>query len=55
VDCVWARRISNEWARIVEWRKDVAPSTSLRKWFGYERVSACRFSVMGTHTKGGAP
>lgn len=36
VDRVWPRGISKERARIVEWRKDVAPSTSLRKWFGHE-------------------
>ncbi len=36
VDRVWPRGISAERARIVEWRKDLAPSTSLRKWFGHE-------------------
>jgi uncharacterized protein YeaO (DUF488 family) len=36
IDRVWPREISKECARIVEWRKDVAPSTSLRKWFGHE-------------------
>ncbi|MBX3329737.1 MAG: DUF488 family protein [Nitrospira sp.] len=36
VDRVWPRGISKERARIVEWRKDLAPSTSLRKWFGHE-------------------
>ena len=36
VDRVWPRGISKERARIVEWRKDLAPTTSLRKWFGHE-------------------
>lgn len=36
IDRVWPRGISKERARIVEWRKDLAPSTSLRKWFGHE-------------------
>lgn len=36
IDRVWPRGISKERARIVEWRKDVAPSTSLRKWFGHK-------------------
>src|SRR5437867_12595157 len=36
VDRVWPRRITKERARIVDWRKDLAPSTSLRKWFGHE-------------------
>lgn len=36
VDRVWPRGINKERARVVEWRKDLAPSTSLRKWFGHE-------------------
>ena len=36
VDRVWPRGVSKERARIVEWRKDLAPTTSLRKWFGHE-------------------
>jgi uncharacterized protein YeaO (DUF488 family) len=36
VDRVWPRGVSKERARIAEWRKDLAPSTSLRKWFGHE-------------------
>ena len=36
VDRVWPRGISKERARVVEWRKDFAPTTSLRRWFGHE-------------------
>jgi uncharacterized protein YeaO (DUF488 family) len=36
VDGVWPRGIMKKRARIVEWRKDLAPSTSLRKWFGHD-------------------
>ena len=36
VDRVWPRGITKERARIVEWRRDLAPSTSLRKWFGHD-------------------
>ena len=36
VDRVWPRGISKERARVVEWRKDLAPTTSLRKWFGHD-------------------
>lgn len=36
VDRVWPRGISKERARVVEWRKDLAPTTTLRKWFGHE-------------------
>ena len=36
VDRVWPRGITKERIRIVQWRKDLAPSRSLRKWFGHE-------------------
>ena len=36
VDRVWPRGISKHRAHIVEWRKDLAPTTSLRKWFGHK-------------------
>ncbi|MGH7207512.1 MAG: DUF488 domain-containing protein [Nitrospiraceae bacterium] len=43
VDRVWPRGISKERARIVEWRKDLAPSTLLRKWFGHEPAKWAEF------------
>lgn len=36
VDRVWPRGFSKERARIDEWRKELAPSTALRKWFGHD-------------------
>ena len=36
IDRLWPRGISKERAHIVEWRKDLAPTTSLRKWFGHD-------------------
>jgi uncharacterized protein YeaO (DUF488 family) len=36
VDRVWPRGITKARARIVEWRKDLAPSTELRQWFGHD-------------------
>ena len=36
VDRVWPRGISKQRAHIAEWRKDLAPSTQLRRWFGHE-------------------
>ena len=36
VDGVWPRGISKERARLADWRKDLAPSTPLRKWFGHD-------------------
>jgi uncharacterized protein YeaO (DUF488 family) len=43
VDRVWPRGISKERARIVEWRKECAPSTALRKWFGHESAKWTEF------------
>lgn len=36
VDRLWPRGVSKDAARIDLWLKDIAPSTSLRKWFGHE-------------------
>ena len=36
VDRVWPRGFTKARARIDIWRKDLAPSTSLRKWFGHD-------------------
>lgn len=43
MDRVWPRKISKERARIVEWRKDLAATTSLRKWFGHEPARWAEF------------
>lgn len=36
IDRLWPRGISRERAQLDEWAKDLAPSTSLRKWFGHD-------------------
>jgi uncharacterized protein YeaO (DUF488 family) len=36
VDRVWPRGFTKEKASVDEWRKDLAPSDSLRKWFGHD-------------------
>ena len=36
VDRLWPRGIKKEKAQIDIWMKDVAPSTTLRKWFGHD-------------------
>jgi uncharacterized protein YeaO (DUF488 family) len=36
VDRLWPRGVSRSSAHIDLWLKDVAPSTSLRKWFGHD-------------------
>ena len=43
VDRVWPRGISKERARGVEWRKDLSPTTSLRKWFGHDPAKWTEF------------
>ncbi|MFI7680469.1 DUF488 domain-containing protein [Actinophytocola sp. NPDC049390] len=36
IDRVWPRGLSSDAVRADEWLKDVAPSTSLRRWFGHD-------------------
>ncbi|MGQ0667363.1 MAG: DUF488 domain-containing protein [Nitrospiraceae bacterium] len=43
VDRVWPRGISKQRAHLAEWRRDLAPSTSLRKWFGHEPAKWIEF------------
>lgn len=38
VDRIWPRGVSKNMAHIDEWRKELAPSTALRKWFGHDPV-----------------
>ena len=37
VDRVWPRGVSKDDLDLDEWRKEIAPSTRLRKWFGHDR------------------
>lgn len=36
VDRLWPRGFSREKARLSEWRKDLAPSGELRRWFRHD-------------------
>ena len=36
VDRIWPRGVSKAQAKIDQWRKEIAPSTALRKWFGHD-------------------
>jgi uncharacterized protein YeaO (DUF488 family) len=36
VNRVWPRGFNKERANVDEWRKELAPSTALRKWFGHD-------------------
>jgi uncharacterized protein YeaO (DUF488 family) len=43
VDRLWPRGITKSKACIDLWRKDLAPSTELRKWFAHEPVKWSEF------------
>jgi uncharacterized protein YeaO (DUF488 family) len=36
VDRVWPRGVTKARARIDDWKRELAPSTALRKWFGHD-------------------
>lgn len=36
IDRIWPRGVSKEDAKLDDWKKELAPSTDLRKWFGHE-------------------
>jgi uncharacterized protein YeaO (DUF488 family) len=36
VDRIWPRGLSREDTRIDEWARDLAPSDSLRRWYGHD-------------------
>lgn len=36
IDRLWPRGLSKANAAIDQWAKDIAPSTTLRKWFGHD-------------------
>ena len=36
IDRLWPRGVSKANAAIDQWDKDIAPSTTLRKWFGHD-------------------
>ena len=43
VDRLWPRGVSKRSAHMDLWLKDVAPSTSLRKWFGHDPTKWAEF------------
>ncbi len=44
VDRLWPRGVSRSFAHIDLWLKEIAPSTSLRKWFGHDPLKWDEFS-----------
>ena len=43
VDRIWPRGVSKADAKIDQWRKEIAPSTALRKWFGHDPARWAEF------------
>ncbi|HKG30563.1 MAG TPA: DUF488 domain-containing protein [Nitrososphaeraceae archaeon] len=43
VDRLWPRGLSKVKVRIDLWQKDIAPSNSLRKWFGHDEKKWVEF------------
>lgn len=43
VDRLWPRGVSKDSARIDLWLKEVAPTATLRKWFGHDRSKWSEF------------
>ncbi len=43
VDRLWPRGLKKTDASIDLWRKELAPSTELRKWFGHDPEKWCEF------------
>ena len=44
VDRVWPRGVSKAEAAVEHWRKEIAPSTALRKWFGHDPARWAEFT-----------
>lgn len=36
VDRIWPRGVSKEALKLDDWKKELAPSSELRKWFGHD-------------------
>jgi uncharacterized protein YeaO (DUF488 family) len=49
VDRLWPRGVSRERARLDEWARDLAPSDSLRRWFGHEPGRFAEFARRYRH------
>jgi uncharacterized protein YeaO (DUF488 family) len=45
VDRLWPRGLSKEKAQVDLWLKEVAPSTSLRKWFAHDPAKWTEFKA----------
>lgn len=43
VDRLWPRGVSKYKAKLDDWRKEVAPTSELRKWFGHDPAKYAEF------------
>lgn len=43
IDRIWPRGVSAERLALTEWRKDLAPSDTLRRWYGHEPARFAAF------------
>ena len=44
VDRLWPRGVSKDKAKLDDWRKDIAPTDELRKWFGHDPAKFDEFA-----------
>ena len=44
VDRLWPRGVAKQSLRLHAWRKDLAPSTELRRWYGHDPDRFAEFS-----------
>jgi uncharacterized protein YeaO (DUF488 family) len=49
VDWLWPRGVSRQNAQLDVWLKDIAPSSSLRMWFGHKAENFEQFSALYQH------
>lgn len=45
VDRIWPRGVFKQHANLDEWNKNIAPSTTLRKWFDHKEVRFEEFKL----------
>lgn len=45
IDRLWPRGVSKAKAGLYEWKKDIAPSTELRKWFNHDESRFAEFAA----------
>lgn len=49
VDRIWPRGVSKDSAHLTDWLRDIAPSSTLRKWFGHDPAKFQEFATRYRH------